>query len=695
MQGGADDTISWVWGDIHIHSDGCSRVGGPDSSVYDPNTGIGYLGPASIFDTMEERGVDIGSVLVWSRTGVQEWDGFLDGVDRTDAGHPGKILHYDLEVSMVPGYSAPLMGHLTVLGLGDIRGFGPCPSSGPCPGPTCTCLLWQLFSSSGIPIVNWALDQSTNGGRADLFGVNHTQNWRLDYSFPALNIAPLELPVHVTRENVSFMAVETSEPAELQETGVLSREAWQVFSDLQNSGYRIALAGASDNRCAQSQIGELRTRVIVDNPVNYASYLAGIKAGRTIVSAGRRIFGDGFFDNELVFSINRSGQPRKYMGDELAVSAGELLEVNISGKSQGGTPGLVQLIANGEIVRQWTHGGARGNFVYQITDLQLQKSSWVTVRAPRAETSPIYVMVNGAPIRGDWRSPCRMLQHMNTLIYHQAPGLIPQDIIDTYYVPAWHAFAARAIEAGQPNCPLVQPPQLPPPGPPAADCEFPNDEGNGAAEDYGDTFLAPKVLPAFTGTPLNELVTGRLFPRNENMTKPPWEIPDPPPPAPPYPTLECSGAQQWPCPDQDYFRVAATCRAGGGTHLRARAVLMTQEGKRQENSNISLDEHVVRYCWSDNVNSYCEIDGVENYFSSRVYRTTLGGGTSLNVPIDVACTPGSTYYLMMSVHPNYFMWLANRPAVPACPENQSGQCCDQYALHYEIEQVDDGFPASP
>ncbi|MCG8556715.1 MAG: hypothetical protein MJD61_15720, partial [Proteobacteria bacterium] len=116
---------NWFFADPHIHSDGCQGPGGPWWPP--PNVSPGYLNLDPLFRAMTKRGVDIGSVLIWGPTAFHhiphplppapatdhEWS-WLIGTDRTNGRYPGKILHYDLEVS---GYPAGNMGHITVLGL--------------------------------------------------------------------------------------------------------------------------------------------------------------------------------------------------------------------------------------------------------------------------------------------------------------------------------------------------------------------------------------------------------------------------------------------------------------------------------------------------------------------------------------------------------------------------------------------------
>ncbi|MCG8556030.1 MAG: hypothetical protein MJD61_12200 [Proteobacteria bacterium] len=247
----------WIWADPHLHTADCT----PN----DPQ-----LAQSVIFDAMAKRGLDVADVLVWHSTGGdmqpgrfrtwEEWD-LLNNQDITQN---GRIIHYDLEVS---GWLSGQMGHITALGLNDLTSMGPCPGGASCP--------WQLDAPSGLAIVPWAMAKG-----ADAIGVNHTSNWSLNQTWLGKGLTPLELPVQVALDNgarIQFMAVETTEP------GIaLTRAAWQAWRDLQNSGFRIGIVGASDNRCFQRQIGQLRTGVLVDDgTLTFAKYLAAMKEGRT------------------------------------------------------------------------------------------------------------------------------------------------------------------------------------------------------------------------------------------------------------------------------------------------------------------------------------------------------------------------------------------------------------------------------
>jgi TolB protein len=169
---------------------------------------------------------------------------------------------------------------------------------------------------------------------------------------------------------------------------------------LLNAGFRIPAGAGTD---AMTNFASLRgpvgmNRVFVRSgpALQYRSWLAALKAGRTFVSNGPL----------LSFTLN--GQEA---GDELTLPAGvHQLVARVSLRSMVPVEHL-EIVANGIVLAQipLTEGGTRAD---AVIPLPVTRSGWLTLRAwsgapahpvldgyPFATTSPIYVIVGGRPIR--------------------------------------------------------------------------------------------------------------------------------------------------------------------------------------------------------------------------------------------------------------------------------------------------------
>ncbi|MCG8553961.1 MAG: hypothetical protein MJD61_01545 [Proteobacteria bacterium] len=693
----------WFFADVHIHAVGCQRAAGP----WAPE----WLAPNTIFAAMDKRGLDVGSALIWGQSGWMpdrsnatdyEWP-WIIGTDNTDPGYPGKILRYDLEAS---GYPASDMGHITVLGLKNVAALGPCGcENDSCRNRNTGCnvpSLHELYTStmpklgSGLPFVAWAMNQSVTGGQADVYGVNHTQAWRLDYTNSVDFLAPRELPVHVAKTGPpwpKFMAVEIPEPdpGGQAATGPMPRGAFQLWSDILDSGYYIALAGGSDNRCMQKQIGMMRTALFFDDAagggLTFNQYTNALNGGRTVLVAGAREdpnCDDMTCDDwaSLAIQWHSGSNPvggTAHIGNSYhVINHHDVFNFSVTGNLL--VDGAVQVLWNGHVFLEWQVDAGPIDLSSNVP-LTNVPSGWVTVRTPRAQTSPIYVVTSGRPIHHplptanpqlvpDPQAPCRMAQHVQNLINH-TPGSSQHSV----YEQALGAYLGRASDHGT-TCNLGAAPDPPPPS-----CPSTPEEDMEPLDDYPDYFPGKQL----TVDPVNvstQRITGRLTRQNTAVL---WSQPFggapqlcPRPGIDPIPT--------W-CPDHDHFVIPVTC-VDGKSYLRGRIVLRTE-------ASLNLEPYRVEYCWSDS-SQRCGIDhdndpNTPRLVTSRLEGTSLGGGTNLNAPIDVACNPNQELYLNIWVAPG-------GPAgwIPAhstqCDTNpEPANCCDVYSLYYSVEGVDDGF----
>jgi hypothetical protein len=92
------------------------------------------------------------------------------------------------------------------------------------------------------------------------------------------------------------------------------------------------------------------------------------------------------------------------------------------------------------------------------TDLVFERSAWVVARSPRALTSPIYVVVDDAPIRVSADDACYLIGYVDFLTAHVRDGAIDmggdRDTALAAYAEAKDVLEVRFREAGGESCPI-------------------------------------------------------------------------------------------------------------------------------------------------------------------------------------------------------------------------------------------------
>lgn len=376
---------AWVSGDVHLHAHGC---------------GDEAFSPGELLSFVEAAGVQVGSVLVWG-VGFEEDRPLFTGSD-SPVSTPSHRLRYDLEVSH---FDAARGGHLLALGLRSL-------DSAP-----------EIFHTpTGVPVVDWAHAEGA------VVGMAHAQFWPADGGFPQPPggcCMPWELPVHVARGRLDFLAVEKPGP-----TSPLDEGAFLLWKALLNSGFRLPLAGGSDYTCLNHEFGPRtpRTDVLQEGPLSYAGFLDALRNGRSAVAIGR--------GNRLDLRVNGAR-----LGEEVQLRAGEPVELDL--ESRFGQPGQVEVLVNGRVER--TLGAEPGTGVGRVS-LSLTRSAWIAARSRWVATSPVYAIVDGREIRASAEDACyliRYLDHLSAL----RPGAQPA------YAGARDELVRRFTESGGATCP--------------------------------------------------------------------------------------------------------------------------------------------------------------------------------------------------------------------------------------------------
>jgi cysteine-rich repeat protein len=386
----------FVAGDPHVHSRGC---------LVAPTT------PSRLVQMLAADGIDVGAALVWGDGFEPDSANFTGSDDPASGG--GRILHYDLEVS---AFAAGTTGHLVMLGLRDI-GF----SSDPFRSP-----------KSGLSLPAWARAQDPRVA----VGMAHGQFWPAS-GFPSPPVAccmPWELPVQVARGGVSFLITERRVDGPVIDPGTA-----QLWRALLNTGYKLAVLGGSDYPCIHREIGNSpRTDVVVDGPLTYDAWLAGVRAGRTVVT----------LDAAHRLNMRVNGQP---LGSEVGARAGEVLLVSLESQSPEALG--VDLLVNGAAATSVVLPAGRQ---VATVRLALPASAWLSARTLRAHTGATYVLVDGRPIRASAADACYLFRyagHLGDLVRSRRID-IGEDLpaaLDAY-AAAGAEFERRFREAGGTTC---------------------------------------------------------------------------------------------------------------------------------------------------------------------------------------------------------------------------------------------------
>ena len=380
-------SLGWYSGDHHTHAAGCSHYQNPTEGVL----------PADMIRQVLGESLNVASVLTWGPCYYYQKQ-FFSGKD-DPLSKPDRIMHYDLEVSGFPSSHA---GHTIFLGLKE-QDY---------PGASRI----EQWPSWDLPILQWGKKQGA------VVGFAHS-GWGLElqgrdlpsYEMPAFDgIGANEYIVDVTHpDTVDFIStVDTPYTAELN-----------IWYHTLNVGFRTRIGGETDFPCIyDGRVGIGRTYVKVDGGLTFDKWLQGFRAGRSYTSDGRSDLMD-FKVNGLDVGTN---------GSELRLDAPQTVHVNVRVAANldaipneairslspnqkpywdierariGNTREVpVELVVNGKSV-------AKKNVVAdgQIRDVSfeapIRKSSWIAVRIlPSSHTNPIFVLVDGKPIRASRRS---------------------------------------------------------------------------------------------------------------------------------------------------------------------------------------------------------------------------------------------------------------------------------------------------
>lgn len=424
----------WYSGDHHIHSSGCSHYENPTEGVR----------PEDMWPQIEGEGLNLASVLTWGPSYYFQKQ-FFSGTDHA-LSKPNQLMHYDLEISGFPSSHA---GHLVLLGLKDQDYPG-----------TRRLEDWPTWT---MPVLKWAKAQGAVVGFAHSgWGLEVRSTDLPNYEMPGFDgIGANEFIVDVTHpDTVDFISAgDTPYVWELN-----------VWYHTLNAGFRTRISGETDFPCiTDDKVGLARSYAKVDGPLTYRKWLDAVQAGRSYVSDGK----GHLFD----FTVNgvaggTAGSEVKLAGDgraRISVRAAANLDIHPNESVRqlrydekpywdlerariGATREVpVEIVVNGERVAV-QNLIADGKIRTLTFDVPIARSSWVAARIlPSAHTNPVFVIVDGKPVRGSRRSIEWCLSAVNQCWTQKAAQIRASELADARraYDHAREVYRQRLAEAGQ------------------------------------------------------------------------------------------------------------------------------------------------------------------------------------------------------------------------------------------------------
>ncbi len=388
--------MGWWSGDHHIHAAGCAHYENPTEGVHAPDMMRHCLG----------EDLKVGANLTWGPCFDYQKQ-FFTGKDDVVSQFP-YLLRYDVEVS---GFGSHQSGHLCLLRLRE-----------------------QIFPGGKskhhwpklcLNTLRWAKRQGALVGPAHSgWGLNQTGPALPTYEVPPFNgIGANEYIADVTH----MVPGPDGQPVPAVDflSMVDTPSVWElnIWYHTLNCGFRTRISGETDFPCIYGErVGLGRSYVKLDGRLTYNDWCEGIRNGRNYVGDGRSHLID-FQVNNVQMGVNGS-ELRLAKADTVLVTAkvaARLNETPIDGladrsydqkpywhierarlKDTRKVP--VEVIINGYAIAK-KEIVADGELQEIAFEVPIEFSSWVALRIlPSSHTNPVFVLVDGKPIRASKRS---------------------------------------------------------------------------------------------------------------------------------------------------------------------------------------------------------------------------------------------------------------------------------------------------
>lgn len=412
----------WYSGDHHVHAAGCKHYDSPTEGV----------GPGDMLRHILGEDLNVGCVLSWGPcwyTQKQYFEGKTSALSR-----PNHLMRYDVEVSGFPSSHA---GHLCLLRLTE-DDYPGAEYLEQWPSWTLPVLKWGKEQGGvvGYSHSGWGLalpDVMPNGSREFPQGRwgGAPAGWKgkaaselPDYAMPPFDgIGANEYIVTVAHDVCHFISsVDTPAIWELN-----------VWYHTLNAGMRAVISGETDFPCIYGDkvgLGRVYVKLPDDAPLDYDSWVQGLKDGRSYCGDGLshvfdfRVNGVNLgesgtsgvvsqLDLEKPGPVTVTCEVAAMLEPEPTEETERIRNARLDAKPYwhiercriGDSRRVpVELVVNGYVAAT-EEIEADGSLHELSFDVDIPYSSWIAVRIlPSVHTNPIYVQVDGQPIRASRRS---------------------------------------------------------------------------------------------------------------------------------------------------------------------------------------------------------------------------------------------------------------------------------------------------
>lgn len=409
----------WYSGDHHVHAAGCKHYESPSEGVQ----------PVDMMRHILGEDLNVGCVLSWGPCWYYQKQYFEGRVNRLSTDR--YLMRYDVEVSGFPSSHA---GHLCLLRLSDDD----------YPGTTRI----DEWPSWDLPVLRWGKEQ---GG---VVGFSHS-GWGLKVDateLPTFDMPPFdgiganEYIVDVAHGVCDFIsAVDTPAVWELN-----------IWYHTLNCGYTARISGETDFPCIYGErvgLGRAYVKLNPDETLSYDNWVQGIRDGRSYCTDGLCHLVDFTVEGQGVGESGSGGRPSVIALEEskplkVRVRAAALLADkprddirsrpldhqpywHVERARIGDTNKVpVELVVNGEAIAT-QEIEADG----QIHDLEFEvapeQSSWIALRVfPSCHTNPVFVELDGQPIRASKRSAQWCLDAVNICWKEKSPKIRESELAE-------------------------------------------------------------------------------------------------------------------------------------------------------------------------------------------------------------------------------------------------------------------------
>ena len=372
----------WWSGDHHIHAAGCRHYENPTQGVE----------PSDMIRHIMGEDLKVGCCLTWGPC-FDYQKRFFTGAVAEQSRYP-YTLRYDVEVS---GFGSHRSGHLNLLNLTQqIYPGGESKDHWPTLG--LNTLRWAKRQGAICGPAHSSIGLTRFVGRVPGTEGKDGPNSLPNFNIPVYDgIGANEFVVDVTHR-VPGADGEPVPAVDFISTMNTNRVAeWNMWYHVLNCGFRVAASGETDFPCVSGdRVGLGRVYAQVDGELTFAKWVQAVGDGRSYVSDGTC--------HLMNFSASTGSDTvlLGQSGSELRVASGESasFDVLVASRQPGSEDVSIELIVNGYPVgtRVVPSDGKEHSIEFDHT---FDQSSWVAIRAfPSAHTNPIYVRVDGEPVRG-------------------------------------------------------------------------------------------------------------------------------------------------------------------------------------------------------------------------------------------------------------------------------------------------------